>query len=165
MQRSPSLRMGLALCALLLLGTSAALAASPPAPGFYAGGPKTGGVSQLGMSVYKFDGKTLVTAAMRFANEKFVCKPSGDKGRSGVPFTKIRLSGMALKANGSFSSGIKVVLTEYDISGKFLGPNKVNVLFSITGSAGHGPPNELCDAKQRLVLTIKKQATNKGLPF
>lgn len=71
---------------------------------------------------------------------------------------------MALKANGSFSSGIKFVLTKYAISGKFVGPNKVDIRFSITGSAGHGRPGEVCDAKQRLVLTIRRQAT-KGLPF
>jgi hypothetical protein len=157
--------MGGAICALLLLGTPAAGAVSPPAPGFYAGGPKTGGVSQVGMNVYRFNGKTLVTAATRVANEKFVCRPSGDKGRAGVSATRIKLSGMALKANGSFSSGIKFVATEYTISGKFVGPNKVDIRFSIIGSPGHGPPNELCDAKQRLVLTIKRQATTKGLPL
>ena len=152
--------------ALVALCAPAVASAGLPKLGFYCGGPKdASGVCQLGINVYKFRGKTLVTAATVIPSKDFVCQPSGTKGTRAIS-NKVRLGEMPLKSTGSFKGREKPFIgpPTLTISGKFTSATKVDVTFN-KDHLPVGPPGENCVAKKRIVVSLKKQKTNKGLPF
>lgn len=154
-----------AVIAALVLIVPGAASAALPKLGFYCGGTKDAqGNCQVGLNVYKLKGKTLVTASTRIPTKEFVCQPSGTKGSRGLPLNKVFLGGMPLKGTGSFKGTEKPVFgpPTLKVSGKFTRATKVDVTFD-KSFLPVGPPGENCSVKKRLVVNLKKQATNKGL--
>ena len=122
--------------------------------------------ARSGINLYKYKGKTLVTAATRIPTKDFVCQPSGTRGTKGPPTYKISLGGMAPKSNGSFKGKDTPFFgpPTITVSGKFTSAKKVDVTFTKDHNPV-GPAGENCVAKKRFVVSLKKQKTNKGLPF
>jgi hypothetical protein len=160
------LRLSAAAALFALLVTASAAEAALPKLGFYCGGKKdASGICQLGVNVYKFKGKTLVTAATRIPSSEFTCQPSGTKGK-GTLLNKVRLGEMPLKSTGSFSGKEKplIGLSTLTITGKFTSATKVDVTFNKT-HLPLGERGDNCTVKKRVNVSLKKQKTNKGLPF
>jgi hypothetical protein len=160
----------LRLCAagalVTLLASASAAQAAVPKLGFYCGGKKDKqGICQLGVNVYKFKGKTLVTAATRIPSGEFTCRPSGKKGR-GTFLNKVRLGEMPLRSTGSFSGKEKPLFGQptLTISGKFTSATKVDVTFD-KSFLPLGDRGDNCSVKKRINVSLKKQKTNRGLPF
>jgi hypothetical protein len=164
LRRSTAMLLAAAAMLLVILTTAPAAQAALPKLGFYCGGKKDAqGFCQLGVNVYKFKGKTLVTVSTRIPSTDFTCKPSGVKGR-GTLVSKVFLGGMPLKATGSFSGKEKPPIgkSTLTVTGKFTSATKIDVTFD-KQYVPVGEPGDNCSIKRRINVSLKKQKTNKGL--